>query len=183
MGKERGRGSLVQYPWEVNLFLWMLLVLYILGRRRARTSTLFSNKDTKRALVPRLELGRIILPFPFLGPAVYGFVPSLSRKERRIGCTLLSLHDSGNRQDLNFRVGDDPSRDSTGDQKTQEIITMDRGRKAMPVQNKACMTRHIQKCQERHQQKVKERRKIRPRTYNSDLEYLAIYSSPPSCVI
>ena len=123
--------------------------------------------------------------FPLLvGPAVYGFVPfPLSRKERKMGCTLLSLHDSGNRQDLNFRVGDDPSRDSTGDQKTQEIITMDRGRKAMPVQNKACMTRHIQKCQERHQQKVKERRKIRPRAYNSDLEYLAMYSSPPSCVI
>ncbi|KAL7543397.1 hypothetical protein ACHAXR_013323 [Thalassiosira sp. AJA248-18] len=31
---------------------------------------------------------------------------------------------------------------------------MDRGRKAMPVQNKACMARHIQRCQERHQQKV-----------------------------
>jgi hypothetical protein len=31
---------------------------------------------------------------------------------------------------------------------------MDRGRKAMPVQNKACMERYIQKCQERHKQKV-----------------------------
>ena len=31
---------------------------------------------------------------------------------------------------------------------------MDRGRKAMPVQNKACMARHIQRNQERHQQKV-----------------------------
>ncbi|KAL7535647.1 hypothetical protein ACHAWF_005225 [Thalassiosira exigua] len=33
---------------------------------------------------------------------------------------------------------------------------MDRGRKAMPVQNKACMTRHIQRCQERHQQKLRD---------------------------
>lgn len=33
-------------------------------------------------------------------------------------------------------------------------ITMDRGRKAMPVQNKACMERHVQRCQERHKQKV-----------------------------
>ena len=32
---------------------------------------------------------------------------------------------------------------------------MDRGRKAMPVQNKACMERYIQKCQERHKQKVR----------------------------
>jgi len=32
---------------------------------------------------------------------------------------------------------------------------MDRGRKAMPVQNKACMARHVQRCQERHQQKVR----------------------------
>ncbi len=31
---------------------------------------------------------------------------------------------------------------------------MDRGRKAMPVQNKACMERYIRKCQKRHQQKV-----------------------------
>lgn len=36
--------------------------------------------------------------------------------------------------------------------KSQAI--MDRGRKAMPVQNKACMERYIQKCQERHKQKV-----------------------------
>ncbi|KAL7536807.1 hypothetical protein ACHAWF_005563 [Thalassiosira exigua] len=33
---------------------------------------------------------------------------------------------------------------------------MDRGRKAMPVQNKACMTRHIQRCEERHQQKLRD---------------------------
>jgi phage terminase large subunit-like protein len=32
---------------------------------------------------------------------------------------------------------------------------MDRGRKAMPVQNKACMERYIRKCQKRHQQKVR----------------------------
>ena len=32
---------------------------------------------------------------------------------------------------------------------------MDRGRKAMPVQNKACYERHIKKCQERHKQKVR----------------------------
>lgn len=32
---------------------------------------------------------------------------------------------------------------------------MDRGRKAMPVQNKACMERHVQRCQERHKQKVR----------------------------
>eukprot|EP00985_Skeletonema_marinoi_P019423 scaffold11135_cov128-Skeletonema_marinoi.AAC.3 len=31
---------------------------------------------------------------------------------------------------------------------------MDRGRKAMPVQNKACMERHVQRCQERHKQKL-----------------------------
>jgi hypothetical protein len=31
---------------------------------------------------------------------------------------------------------------------------MDRGRKAMPVQNKACMDRYVQRCQERHEQKV-----------------------------
>lgn len=36
---------------------------------------------------------------------------------------------------------------------------MDRGRKAMPVQNKACMARHIRRCQERHRQKVSELRK------------------------
>ena len=34
------------------------------------------------------------------------------------------------------------------------VTIMDRGRKAMPVQNKACMERYIQKCQERHKQKV-----------------------------
>lgn len=33
---------------------------------------------------------------------------------------------------------------------------MDRGRKAMPVQNKACMERHVQRCQERHQQKLRD---------------------------
>ncbi|KAL7442307.1 hypothetical protein ACHAXH_006434 [Discostella pseudostelligera] len=33
---------------------------------------------------------------------------------------------------------------------------MDRGRKAMPVQNKACMARHVQRCQERHQQKLRD---------------------------
>ncbi|KAL7511456.1 hypothetical protein ACHAXN_009533 [Cyclotella atomus] len=33
---------------------------------------------------------------------------------------------------------------------------MDRGRKAMPVQNKACMERYIQKCQERHKQKLRD---------------------------
>jgi len=32
---------------------------------------------------------------------------------------------------------------------------MDRGRKALPVQNKACMARHIQRSQERHQQKLR----------------------------
>lgn len=33
---------------------------------------------------------------------------------------------------------------------------MDRGRKAMPVQNKACMARHLKKCQDRHKQKLRE---------------------------
>mmetsp|Transcript_3885 Transcript_3885/g.8666 ORF Transcript_3885/g.8666 Transcript_3885/m.8666 type:complete len:183 (-) Transcript_3885:2097-2645(-) len=33
---------------------------------------------------------------------------------------------------------------------------MDRGRKAMPVQNKACMERYIQRCQERHKQKLRD---------------------------
>lgn len=33
--------------------------------------------------------------------------------------------------------------------------TMDRGRRAMPVQNKACNQRYIKKCQERHRQKVR----------------------------
>ena len=31
---------------------------------------------------------------------------------------------------------------------------MDRGRKALPVQNKACNQRYIKRCQERHRQKV-----------------------------
>jgi len=33
---------------------------------------------------------------------------------------------------------------------------MDRGRKAMPVQNKACMERYRKKCQERHRQKLRD---------------------------
>eukprot|EP01082_Thalassiosira_pseudonana_P003442 g3271.t1 g3271 contig12:1750467-1751176(-) len=33
---------------------------------------------------------------------------------------------------------------------------MDRGRKAMPVQNKACMDRYVQRCQERHEQKLRD---------------------------
>ena len=33
-------------------------------------------------------------------------------------------------------------------------IEMDRGRKALPVQNKACNQRYIKRCQERHRQKV-----------------------------
>ena len=32
---------------------------------------------------------------------------------------------------------------------------MDRGRKAMPIQNKACYERHVKKCQDRHKQKVR----------------------------
>lgn len=32
---------------------------------------------------------------------------------------------------------------------------MDRGRKALPVQNKACHQRYVQRCQERHRQKVR----------------------------
>lgn len=33
---------------------------------------------------------------------------------------------------------------------------MDRGRKAMPVQNKACMERYVKKCQERHKAKLRD---------------------------
>ena len=36
----------------------------------------------------------------------------------------------------------------------RQTQAMDRGRKAMPVQNKACMDRYVQRCQERHKQKV-----------------------------
>ena len=36
---------------------------------------------------------------------------------------------------------------------------MDRGRKAMPVQNKACNQRYLKRCQERHRQKVRTHKK------------------------
>lgn len=32
--------------------------------------------------------------------------------------------------------------------------SMDRGRRAMPVQNKACYERHVQKCQDNHRQRL-----------------------------
>ena len=38
--------------------------------------------------------------------------------------------------------------------KLTKLFKMDRGRKAMPVQNKACMERYIKRCQERHRQKA-----------------------------
>lgn len=31
---------------------------------------------------------------------------------------------------------------------------MDRGRRAMPVQNKACHERHVKKCQDNHRQRL-----------------------------
>mmetsp|Transcript_22183 Transcript_22183/g.33071 ORF Transcript_22183/g.33071 Transcript_22183/m.33071 type:complete len:95 (-) Transcript_22183:45-329(-) len=33
---------------------------------------------------------------------------------------------------------------------------MDRGRKAMPVQNKACMKKYVKRCQDRHRQKLRD---------------------------
>ncbi|CAN0408644.1 unnamed protein product, partial [Ectocarpus sp. 13 AM-2016] len=31
---------------------------------------------------------------------------------------------------------------------------MDRGRRAMPVQNKACYERHVKKCQDNHRERL-----------------------------
>ena len=51
---------------------------------------------------------------------------------------------------------------------------MDRGRRAMPVQNKACNQRYIKRCQERHRQKVSSY-KVSFRRISQDLIFSSLF--------